>query len=160
MAAAALFLSWMLVGCTPVVPFEAAPGAADAVCAAVIVNLPDRVADQDARETNAQGTAAWGSPTTVLLRCGVQPPGPTTDRCFGIDGVDWVQDDSDTPRNRYTTYGREPAVEVIVDETPETEVSASSVLPLLSNAVEQIEASGGCSDPVEVFSPETPTPTP
>ena len=156
--ALALFASIALTGCTPTVPLEAATDATDPVCAAVVVELPTTVADQAQRETDAQGTAAWGTPATVLLHCGVPTPGPTTDRCFGIDGVDWVQDDSDTPRNRYTTYGRTPAVEVVVDENPETGVSASSVLPLLTDAVERIEATGGCSDPIDVFPAETPAP--
>ncbi len=51
----------------------------------------------------------------MLLRCGVEPLGPTTDRCVSVDGVDWVIDESDAPNYLFTTYGRTPAVEVLID---------------------------------------------
>ena len=47
-----------------------------------------------------------------IARLGDQTP----DKGFGINGIDWVQDDSRTPLNTYTTYGRVPAVEVFVVE--------------------------------------------
>ena len=74
-----------LAGCSPIVNMQAAPEASDTACADVVVLLPDTVADQPARETDAQGTGAWGEPASVLLRCGVPPLGPTTDRCVSVD---------------------------------------------------------------------------
>ncbi|WP_150306811.1 DUF3515 family protein [Planctomonas psychrotolerans] len=148
----------LLSACTSAVPMEAAEDATDPDCAAVIVRLPVEVADLAIRETDAQATAAWGDPAKALLRCGVTPPGPTTDRCFGIDGIDWVQDASRTPLNTYTTYGRVPAVEVFVDETPGSGVSASSVLIGLTDAVGTIDPTGGCTDPEIVAPSETPAP--
>ncbi|WXZ51180.1 DUF3515 family protein [Clavibacter tessellarius] len=52
------------------------------------------------RETDAQGTGAWGDPqSTVILRCGVATPGPTTDACISYDDVDWVEDDLEGPEH-------------------------------------------------------------
>jgi len=130
-----------LAGCSQAVAFDAAPSASDPDCAAVVVRLPDTVAGLAERDTNAQGTGAWGQPTSVLLRCGVEPPGPTTDRCVSVDGVDWVIDESDAPNYLFTTYGRTPAVEVLVDNDA---VSGTTAISDLSAAVSAIPAEGGC----------------
>lgn len=140
-ATLALMGAAALAGCAQAVPFDAAPHASDADCAAVVVRLPDTVAGLAARETNAQGTGAWGQPAAVLLRCGVEPPGPTTERCVSVDGVDWIIDESDAPRYLFTTYGRTPAVEVVVDNDV---VSGSTAIADLSQAVAAIPAEGGC----------------
>lgn len=131
-----------LAGCSQAVPFDAAPSATDPDCAAVVVRLPDVVAGLDERETNAQGTGAWGNPASVLLRCGVEPLGPTTDRCVSVDGVDWVIDESDAPHYLFTTYGRTPAVEVLIDNDV---VSGTTAISDLSAAVSAIPAEGGCT---------------
>jgi hypothetical protein len=125
------------------VPFEAAPEATDPDCAAVVVRLPDEVAGLAARETDAQGTGAWGTPASVLLRCGVEPPGPTTERCVSVDGVDWIIDESDAPRYLFTTYGRTPAVEVLVDNDA---VSGTTAITDLSAAVSVIPAERECTN--------------
>ena len=154
-----LLAAALLTGCTPKVPLQSAPAATDTACADVVVNLPEEVAGQRSRETDAQGTAAWGSPdSTVLMRCGVDVPGPTTARCIGVSGVDWVIDDSRQPLMTYTTYGRDPAVEVFVNEDPDDGgISGSSVLAALSDAIGgSIEATGGCTDPAELLSTEAP----
>lgn len=140
--AAGVALAALLTGCAQAVPFDAAPDAANTACADVVVRLPDTVAEQAQRETNAQGTGAWGTPAAVLLRCGVTPPGPTEDRCVSVDGVDWVIDETDAPRFRFTTYGRTPAVEVIVDNDV---VSGTSAITDLSRAVSAIPADGACT---------------
>lgn len=131
-----------IAGCSQAVPFEAAPDASDPDCAAVVVRLPDVVADLPQRETDAQGTGAWGTPASVLLRCGVPTPGPTTDRCVSVDGVDWIIDESDAPRFLFTTYGRTPAVEVLVDNDV---VSGTTAISDLSSAVSVIPAERECT---------------
>jgi len=141
--AAALGAAVLLTGCSQAVPFDAAPDAADADCAAVSVRLPDEVAGLAERETNAQGTGAWGAPASVLLRCGVEPPGPTTLRCVSVDGVDWIIDESDAPRYLFTTYGRTPAVEVVVDNDV---VSGTTAIADLSPAVSVIPAERACTN--------------
>jgi len=89
----------------------------------------------------SRATAAWGSPASVLLHCGVPVPGPTTERCISIDEVDWVEDASDEPIYTYTSYGRDPATEVPIDSSL---VSASTALTELTPAVAALPAQGGC----------------
>lgn len=141
--AAAVAAVAVLSGCGQAVPFDAAEDAADPDCAAVVVRLPDEVAGLAERETNAQGTGAWGSPASVLLRCGVEPPGPTTLRCVSVDDVDWIIDESDAPRYLFTTYGRTPAVEVLVDNDV---VSGSTAIADLSPSVSVIPAERECTN--------------
>ncbi|QEO15702.1 DUF3515 family protein [Agromyces intestinalis] len=137
----------LLSGCSRAVSLEAADGAADVACADVVVRLPDAVAGLDQRETDAQGTGAWGDPAAVLLRCGVAAPGPTDLECVSFDGVDWIIDPADAPNYRFTTYGRTPGVEVIVDSE---QVSGTTVIADLSTAVSAVPADGGCTSPDDV----------
>ncbi len=96
-------------------PMHAAKDANNPACADVIVRLPDTVAGFERRTTNAQSTGAWGNPAAVLLYCGVEPSGPTTDECVNVNGVDWIIDDSKAPMYRFEAYGRSPGLEVVVD---------------------------------------------
>lgn len=127
-----------------------APAATDPGCAAIVVRLPAVVAGAARRETDAQGTAAWGSPASVLLHCGVPVPGPTTDRCISIDHVDWVEDASRAPLYTYRTYGRDPATEVTIDTGA---VSGSTALTDLSSAVAVLPARGACVGAEDVTPP-------
>lgn len=138
-----------LTACTPSVPFQPAEDAANPACAEVIVRLPDTVADLERRETNAQATGAWGNPATVLLRCGVESPPPSTDRCITVNGVDWVEDDSQAPQYRFTSYGRVPAVEIVLDNDV---VSGSTAITDLSAAVAVLPQERFClaADDVEL----------
>ena len=131
----------VLTACAAAVPLQPAADATNSSCADLIVHLPVMVADQPERETNAQGTGAWGDPATVLLHCGVDVPGPTTLPCRSINGIDWIEDDSDAPQYRFTTYGRDPATEVVIDSE---KVSGSTVLVDLAGAVSNIPATGKC----------------
>ena len=119
---------------------EAAPHAADPACAPTMVAMPDVLGDLDLRPTDSQATAVWGDPAAVVLRCGAEVPGPTTDRCISVDGIDWVIRDEDE-NWRITTYGRDPAVEVLFGKD---QASSDTVMVGLSSAVAQIEPSGGC----------------
>ncbi len=94
---------------------HAADGANDPACAGVIVRLPDTVAGLERRTTNAQSTGAWGNPSAVELRCGIEPSGPTTQMCVNVSGVDWIIDESNAPIYRFEAYGRSPGLEVYVD---------------------------------------------
>ena len=149
-------LALVLSGCASTVNLDPAEDSAAVDCAAVIARAPVTVADQPARETDAQGTAAWGDPASILLRCGVPTPGPTTDPCVSVNGVDWVEDDSNAPRYRFTTFGRTPAVEVILDYGT---VSGSTTLADLSSAVDTIPTTGQCTDVGDVAPPASGTPT-
>lgn len=111
----ALGLAASLTACTNPVPMDAAEHANDPSCADVIVRLPQTVANLEKRETNAQATGAWGDPAGVLLRCGIEPSGPTTDDCVNVNGVDWIIDRSNPPLYRFEAYGRSPGLELIVN---------------------------------------------
>ena len=135
LAAAGLALAAVvaLTGCTTTVDLDPAAGANEPDCAEVSVRLPDTVAGEPRRWTDAQATAAWGDPSAVLLRCGVEAPGPTEARCITIGGVDWIVDESRAPKYLVTTYGRTPAVEVFIDNES---VSPNDVLDNLGGAVQ------------------------
>ena len=158
--AAVFALGASLAACSPTVSLDPGPQATDVACADLSVRLPDTLDGQDARETNAQGTAAWGDPTSVLLVCGVPSLGPTTDRCIalgeGAGEVDWVEDDSNAPRYTYRTYNRTPAVEVTVDNTL---ASVTDVLTELTDVVAILPADHACVGADDVDLP-TPVPTP
>ena len=125
------------------VSLDPAPDANDPACAAVSVRLPAEVDGQPRRWTDAQATAAWGDPTAVLLSCGLTPPGPSDLDCGTIEGVDWIIDDSEAPRYRFTTFGRTPAVQVYLDYDL---VSSGDVLRDVAPAVATLPSDGACTD--------------
>ena len=135
----------MLTGCASAVPLKPAPDAINALCAEVTVRLPDTVDGLPARETNAQATGAWGTPAGVILHCGVPVPSPTAALpCITVEGIDWLRDDSNDPNFAFITYGREPAVEVIVNNT---RASGLNTLTDLAFAVGQLPVTGACVSP-------------
>ena len=149
----------LVTACVPIVPLTPAANATDPKCAEIIVRLPKSVVDQPLRETNAQATGAWGDPTSVLLRCGVAQPAPSA-TCSTVNGIDWVVDISGSPRYVYTTWGRSPATQVVVD-TKLTQGSGAIILDALSNAVGSIAQTKACTSHDPGFVPEsTPSPTP
>lgn len=168
----------LLSGCAAVVPLEPAADAINPGCAEVIVRVPEVVNDLDRRETNAQGSAAWGTPSAVILGCGVEVPVASTMRCVTIDGIDWLEDDTDAPRYLFTSFGREPAVQLLIDTDAVTtagdSVAPGLVLSDLANAVSYTEPTGtACvaasevidgapeGTPAATTAPgETPTPSP
>ncbi|MCP2030535.1 hypothetical protein L1277_000599 [Okibacterium sp. HSC-33S16] len=136
-----------VTGCSQAVSLSPAADANNPVCADVVVRLPETVADKPKRETNAQATGAWGTPSAVLLHCGVAVPGPTTDACISLNGIDWIADESDaaTDTYRYTTYGRDPAVEVVINSDATTGgVSGTTALIDLTGAVSVIPQTTAC----------------
>ncbi|MGX5679850.1 DUF3515 family protein [Schumannella luteola] len=145
LAAALVPIALLLAGCSPTVALEPADDAANPLCAEVSVRLPEAIGELASRETNAQATGAWGEPTAVILRCGVPSPAPTAELpCITVEGVDWLRDDSDDPNFVFTTYGREPAVEVIINGE---EASGLEVLTALGDAVSRLPSSGACIVP-------------
>jgi hypothetical protein len=145
LAAAALGLG--LTGCTNAVAMQPAPSANVAACATAQVRLPDTVAPSLAlRNTTAQATAAWGSPAAVLYHCGVPVPTVSDLPCFAKGAVDWIRDDRGG-QIVYTTFGRSPAVQVVIDTTKATD----SVLQDIGPAVETLPRDGHrCLDPADV----------
>ena len=120
------------VGCAPTVNVNPAPQANAPECANMIVRLPDTLAGEQRRSVNAQATAAWGNPVSIIVRCGQDLPQPSVLPCFEVEGIDWLRDDSQAPSFVFTTYGLDPATEVIVDSE---RVSGTQVLRELARAV-------------------------
>ena len=122
-----------LGGCAVTIPVEVAPDATEPVCASVVLAMPDSLgAGLPQRDTTAQATTAWGDPAApVVLRCGVEPLGPTTEHCQTVEtpggaSVDWVVVEGEDGWT-FTTYGREPAVELHVPATVAAERSTAFV---------------------------------
>lgn len=142
-----------LAACAQPVSVDAAPYAADPLCAAVVLALPVDLGDLAHLGTTSQATTAWGDPSDpVVLRCGVEPPGPTTDECVtaddGTTSVDWIAvpgaaDADGTSPWTFTTYGRTPAVEVLVPASVTRSRSTSFLLDL-GPAVAQLPQDGSC----------------
>jgi hypothetical protein len=130
-----------LAACSAPVNVEAAPDAANPVCAEMMVVLPAELSGHAQRKTNSQATSAWGDPAAVVLRCGVQVPGPSTDPCVSVNGVDWLAHEGGDAWT-LTTYGRTPATEVVFDPNV---VPSSNVLAELAPAAGRIPAEGGCT---------------
>lgn len=141
MATAVFGLSLALSACSPTVSLEPAQDANNPKCADVIVRLPDSLDGQERRSTNAQSTAAWGNPATIILRCGIEPVEISTLPCVTASGVDWLVDESAKPRYRFISFGRAPALEVIVDSEKAVGVNT---LDGLSSAIKSIEPTKAC----------------
>lgn len=133
-----------LSGCAAIVPLQPAADANNPGCADVIVRLPDTVGGLERRETNAQATGAWGIPTAVQLYCGVEVPSASTTRCIEVDGLYWLVDGDDAPTYILTSYGREPAIDVVIDTE---QVGSTAVLMDLTRAVSLTQTNGHvCTD--------------
>lgn len=108
-----------LTACSsPTVTMTPAPDANNPGCAPVMVRMPDQLGDYDLRTTDAQATAAWGTPTVALLSCGVPVPEVSELPCVQIDGIYWLREeltDSGDADYAFTTYGTDPAVRLVVD---------------------------------------------
>ncbi len=107
-------------------------GASDPACADLARSLPATVQRQGRVRTTSDSpaVAAWGDPA-IIWRCGVTPPGPTTDECIDVNGVDWVRQPL-KDGSAFVTYGRDPAVEVLV---PDAYAPEPLVLPPFSTVV-------------------------
>jgi hypothetical protein len=134
---------FLLTGCAATVNLEAAENANDPLCAEASVRYPDQIGELSERWTNAQATTAYGDPAAILVRCGLEPVFVSTLPCVSANGVDWLVDDSGAPNFRFVTFGRSPAVEVIVDSENASGISA---LDSLAQAVSKLPASAVCTE--------------
>lgn len=140
--------------CTPTIGVPVADHAADPACAGVVLSLPDSLGTDLAKvNTASQATAAWGSRgAAVTLRCGVEVPGPTTEDCVTVDAadtsVDWIVRQDSGGTWTFTTYGRDPAVEVVVPPAVTARHSTSFVQDL-GPAVSRVPATRHCVGPGE-----------
>lgn len=81
--------------------------------------------------------AAWGDPA-IIARCGLPAPAPTVDSCVDVNGVDWVVREL-TDGSAAVTYGREPALEVLV---PKAYGPVPLLLPALAPAAQALPETG------------------
>ncbi|MBW4031854.1 MAG: DUF3515 family protein [Acidobacteria bacterium] len=164
----AVAVAGLLTGCSSVVSLTPAPHANDVACANVIVRLPDTLEKLPRRETNAQATAAWGDPAEILLRCGVAVPTASTLPCVQTDdNFLWLRDATNAPNDVYTSYGRTPAVAVVIDQrTQSAGVVLRDLEPVIGvttpngrTCLSVQDSLGGAATSAPTPRP-TPTPTP
>ena len=113
--------------------------AADPACTVAASAWPADVSGRTPVGTDPTSPAvrAYGDPA-IVARCGVPTPGPTTDDCLTVNDVDWVA----TPLSdgtRFVTYGRDPAIEVLVPKGP---VPEGSLLPVFTAAAQALPSTG------------------
>lgn len=155
-AALALALPAALAGCgAGAVNLQPAEDAANPICAYAMVAMPAELSGLAQRETTAQATTAWGEPTAVVLKCGVELSSePVSDPCASVNGVDWIikpadaklaesNEQSATGTWVAETFGRTPAIQVTFNAD---QVSSSTVLAELSSAVAQIPQQQACTN--------------
>ncbi|MFE8973120.1 MULTISPECIES: DUF3515 family protein [Streptomyces] len=156
-AAASVLTAGVLVSCgadSPGAGVTAAPHAGDAACKQLADRYPDRLGGQDLAFTDRPGVAVWGE-NAIVLRCGVELPVPTLDPCATVDGVDWVfrEDRSKDGGKVVVTYGRDPAVEVVVSDDV---AAVDDVLVDLSALVEPVKTYTKCIN-LDDVRPPTPS---
>jgi Protein of unknown function (DUF3515) len=107
----------LLSGCSSVV--EVTPPQHATQCEPATARWPHRVAGQSPRAVSKSGNRpgdamAWGDPP-IIATCGWPALGPTDKECLEVDGVDWVVEPL-SDGVRFTTFGRAPAIEVLVPD--------------------------------------------
>ncbi len=107
----------LVAGCSRGVPVTPPPHTA--ACDEATTKWPATVARQSSAAVRVEGgsaepgdAAAWGDPA-IIASCGWPALGPTSEQCLSVDGVDWVVEQL-SDGVRFTTFGRAPAIEVLV----------------------------------------------
>jgi hypothetical protein len=126
-------------GCSGAVSVALPSGAGDPACAALAQAWPREVSGHGPRSVSVESPAvrAWGDPPIVAI-CGYPPPPPSTLECLAVDGVDWLI----TPPSdgvQFTTYGRAPALEVLV---PSAYAPEPLMLPAFGAAARTLPETG------------------
>jgi hypothetical protein len=103
------------------------------------VGWPSQVGGHELVSTSplSSRAAAWGDPA-VIATCGWPALGPTDQECLDVDGVYWVVE-SLSDGVRFTTYGREPAIEVLV---PHAYAPEPLLLPAFGPAAKGLPSNG------------------
>ena len=137
-------LAGVLAGCSQPVVVDPAPYAADPDCARVMLAIPESLGGLEMRGTTSQATAAYGDEFVIVVRCGVEPPGPTTEGCTSVDvesgSQDWLVVD-DGEQWRATSFGRSPAVEALIPKERADE-AVGELLAELSGAAALAPSNG------------------
>lgn len=134
----------LLSGCTAAVVVDPAPYAADPQCASVMLGIPDEVGGLALRDTTSQATAAYGTDHMIVVRCGVEPPGPSSERCVAIDtpsaSQDWLVTETDDTWIA-VAFGRSPATEVTIPKI-RADQAVGELLAQLSPAASLADSNG------------------
>lgn len=130
--------------CTAPVVIEPAPYAADPLCASVMLGVPHEVGGLSLKPTSSQATAAYGDAPRITVRCGVEEPGPSSERCVAIDTAsatqDWLVTEDDTNWTA-VAFGRSPATEVVIPKI-RADKAVGEILAQFSPAASQADANG------------------
>ncbi|HRW18248.1 MAG TPA: DUF3515 family protein [Dermatophilaceae bacterium] len=134
-------LGWLTIvrARTPAVAVSLPAAADDPACQRLSAVWPVQVLGLPPRRVSVESPAvrAWGDPAIVAI-CGYPAPAPSTSGCLTVDGVDWVlQQRSDGVQA--TTYGRSPAMDVLV---PTAYTTDQRVLPALSAVARTLPETG------------------
>lgn len=114
---AAVAIVLLVAGCgSGDVRVKVADQASNPLCGKAARSWPTTVADQAVRATTADSPTvrAWGDPA-IIARCGVTSPGPTSDPCITVSGIDWVGHQL-SDGYRFVSFGRSPAIEILVPQ--------------------------------------------
>ncbi len=113
-----------MAGCSNTVEVASAPSHGDPLCAKAAAAWPRTVAGKDRRRISdgADAAAAWGDPA-IIARCGAVTPAPSPN-CLTVDDVDWVLTTL-SDGTKAETYGRSPAIEVLLPKQYLPEVLAA-----------------------------------
>jgi hypothetical protein len=116
-----------------------APAADSPACRQAAGKWPRDIAGMVATTTTSSSPSvrAWGDPA-VIARCGVAAVQPTTADCVAVDDVDWVIEPL-TDGIRATTYGRAPAIEVLI---PSRYSPGTLLLPAFAEAARSLPTNG------------------
>lgn len=130
----------LLSGCSA--PVEVSVPEHTTQCEPATAKWPDTVSGQEQRGVDVKGGAAsdahaWGDPA-VIASCGWPALGPTDQQCLDVDGVYWVVETL-SDGARFTTYGRAPAIEVLV---PSAYAPEPLLLPAFGDAARALPTNG------------------
>lgn len=134
----------LLSGCSDSVEVTAPPHAA--ACEPATALWPATVAGKGARAVDSGGDStgaaardagAWGDPA-VIASCGWPALGPTDKECLDVDGVYWVVERLGDGV-KFTTFGRAPAIEVLVPDAYKPE---PLILPAFGPAAKALPTNG------------------
>jgi hypothetical protein len=108
-------------------------------CTAVARLWPSEVSGMPRRDTDpsSPAVAAWGDPA-VVARCGVGAVAPTEVECLEVDGVGWIPEEL-SDGTRFTSFGSEPAIEVLV---PRAYAPEGLLLPVFAPAARALPPNG------------------
>lgn len=127
------------------------PYSSDPVCGQMLMATPGEIGGYDRVKTTSQATTAWADGSS--FRCGLEPPGPSTDRCITVGGIDWLSLDSGDeriPENggdgtwTFLSYGRTPTVEVVITAEAVGAGTVTDLLTQFSSALSIVPAEREC----------------